>query len=185
MRYNIQDVANRIAGLRDALDITADEMAASIGVSADQYRSYETGGHDIPVSVLCRIAEVYSVDLSALLSGNEPRMKAYFVSREGRGVKIEHEGEYAYYDLAWGLGNRQMSPFIVTVEPNAPYDEHPHNMHDEQEFNYILRGRVEMKIANSKIVLEAGDSIMFDSRVPHCVNALDGKQAAFIAVIAH
>lgn len=44
-------------------------------------------------------------------------------------------------------------------------------------------GRLELTIKNKVLILNEGDSIYFDSSLPHCMRALDGKSVRFLAII--
>lgn len=179
---HIEQVAKRLRGLRDALDISAAEVAKACGIDEDTYLSYETGNVDIPVSFMHRIAHEYGVELPALLFGKEPRMNSYFVTRSGKGEKVERSKAYSYQALAGGFANRILDPFMVTVEPSDGL--HAPNSHKGQEFNYVIEGSMELTIGDNKIILEEGDSIMFDASRPHKMRALNDKSVKFIAIIA-
>ncbi|MCC8117860.1 MAG: cupin domain-containing protein [Bacteroidales bacterium] len=181
---HMREVAKRLAGLRDALDLTIDEMAAECGVASELLAKYESGEVDIPVSFLHGLASTYGVELTALLFGSEPKMSTYSVTRAGRGVKVERTKAYSYQDLAAGFQNRIMAPFMVTVEPKE-HQELTLNTHKGQEFNYIVEGELEMSVGNKAITLHAGDSIMFDSMLPHGFRVLGSKAARFIAIITN
>ena len=72
--------------------------------------------------------------------------------------------------------------FIVTVDPKE--DAVPSlNTHPGQEFNYVLEGSLKIYIHNNEIVLNEGDSIIFDSNHRHAMIALNDKKAKFLAVI--
>lgn len=180
---HIKQVANRLRGLRDALEITVDEMSEKCGVDADTFAKYEAGDVDIPVSLLYKIASEYGIELTALLFGEEPKMSTYYVTRSGKGVKVERTKAYSYQDIAAGFRNRNMAPFIVTVEPSKTKNEIVFNTHEGQEFNYILEGEIEISVSGKMTVLHKGDSIMFDSRLPHGFRAIGDKAARFIAII--
>lgn len=179
---DIKNVAIRLAGLREAVEISTEEMAKSIGVPTAEYESYENGTADISVSLLRRIAELYHVALPALLFGEEPKMDSYFITRSGCGEKVERSKSYSYQSLAAGFQSKYMHPFMVTVEPS---DKEPHmNSHMGQEWNYVIEGCLEINIDGIKSVLNPGDSIMFSSIQPHNMRALNGKRVVFIAVIS-
>ena len=181
---HIKQVAKRLRGLRDAVDMTVEQMAAECEIEAALLRDYESGTTDIPVSFLHRLASTFGVELTALLFGEEPRMNTYYVTRAGKGVKVERTKAYSYQDLAAGFQHRIMAPFIVTVEP-APLDtKMTLNTHEGQEFNYILEGELEISVAGKVITLHEGDSIMFDARRQHGLRAIGGKAVKLIAIIS-
>ena len=181
---HIKEVATRINGLRDALDISIEQIAAYCAVSPQEYTDYETGVKDIPVSFLHRIAAKYGVELTALLFGEEPKMQSYFVTRAGKGVKVERTKAYSYQDLAAGFAHRVVSPFIVTVEPVDADKPMTINSHQGNEFNYVLQGQMEIMVAGKSTILNPGDSIMFDATLPHGMRTTGGETVKFLAIIS-
>ncbi len=181
---HIQQVASRLRGLRDALEISVEEMSEKCGVDVSTFEKYERGEVDIPVSLLYKIASEYGVEMTALLFGEEPKMSAYYVTRSGKGVKVERTKAYSYQDIAAGFRNRRMAPFIVTVEPSPAESHIVFNTHEGQEFNYMLEGEIEISVGGKLTRLHSGDSIMFDSRLPHGFRAVGDKAARFIAIIS-
>ena len=166
------------------MGLTTAEIAKSCGIEESKYIEYESGETDIPVSTIHKIAHTYGVEITALLFGEEPKMKSYFVTRKGTGVSVERRNWYKYQSLAAGFSNRRMEPFLVTVEPDTDSRAEVHlSSHDGQEFNYVESGQMEIHIDGKTITLNEGDTIMFDARHPHGMRAVGGKQLRFIAII--
>lgn len=183
MDEQIKQIAERLRGLREVLELTADELAAQCDIPAGEYRMSESGEYDISVSMLQKIARQYNVALDALMFGEEPKMSAYFVTRAGKGVSIERTKVYKYQSLASGFIHRDADPFIVTVEPKDDNTPMHYNSHNGQEFNYVLSGRMLISIDGKDQILNEGDSIYFNSKLLHGMKALDGKKVMFLAVI--
>ena len=55
--------------------------------------------------------------------------------------------------------------------------------HEGEEFIYVLAGALEINYGKKTYRVETGDSIYYDSIVPHHVHAADGKDAKILAVI--
>jgi len=181
MNEQIRQIAERLKGLRDALDLSCEAVAAACDVPVEKYLAYESGDKDIPIGILHRISHQYKVELTSLLFGEDPHMRAFFLTRKDQGVAMERTKAYKYQSLAAGFIGRKADPFIVTVEPN----ENPihQNSHPGQEFNQILEGRMLLSLNGKELTLNEGDSIYFDSSLPHGMKALDGKIVRFLAVI--
>jgi len=177
MDDKIKQIAERLRGLRDVLELTAEDIARDCDISAEEYRLAETGEYDISVSMLQKIARKYGIALDALMFGEEPKMSSYFLTRAGKGTSIERTRAYKYQSLAAGFINRSADPFIVTVEPIH------YNSHTGQEFNLVLEGRMLINIEGKELILNEGDSLYFNSKLPHGMKALDGKTVRFLAVI--
>ena len=181
MNEQIKQIAERLKGLRDSLDLSLEEMAAKCSKSPKYIELYESGDVDIPMSYLFDMAQIFGIETSTLISGDEPKMKAYFLTRKGKGISVERTKAYKYQALASGFINPKSEPFEVTVEPNS--NQIYLNSHTGQEFNYVLSGRLQFQINNKDLILEAGDSIYFDSSNLHGMKALDGKPVKFLAII--
>lgn len=183
MNEQIKQIAERLAGLRDVLEITPEEMAKVCNLTPDQYLQLESGTVDISVSILHQISQAYDVELTTLMFGDEPKMSSYFVTRKGKGIAVERTKAYKYQSLAAGFVGRKADPFLVTVHPK-PEDEPIHlNCHPGQEFNLVVKGRLLLQINKKELILEEGDSIFFNSELPHGMKALDGEKARFLAII--
>ena len=177
----IKQIAERLRGLRDILELSVDDLSAECCISKEEYIQAETGDSDISVSMLQKIARKYDIALDALMFGEEPKMNSYFLTRAGKGTSIERTKVYKYQSLAAGFIHREADPFIVTVEPNdAPMH---YNSHDGQEFNYVLEGRMMISINGKELILNEGDSLYFNSNLPHGMKALNGKNVRFLAII--
>jgi transcriptional regulator with XRE-family HTH domain len=183
MNQQIQEIAERLRGLRDALDISVAEIAEVCHISETEYLGYESGTNDISVSALQNISKHFKVELTALLFGETPNMTSYFLTRAGLGTAMERSKAYKYQSLAAGFAQRKADPFIVTVEPK-PEDAPIHlNSHEGQEFNYILEGSMLLSINGNELILNQGDSLYFNAKSEHGMKALDGKPVKFLAVI--
>ena len=179
----IKSIANRLRGLREVLELSAQEVAESCHLRVEEYMALESGESDISVNVLQTIARRYGISLDVLMFGEEPKMNAYFITRAGAGVSVERRKAYKYEALASGFRDRKADPFIVTVEP-APTDAPMHlNSHEGQGMNYVLEGRLLLSLNGKELVLNVGDSLYFDSSLPHGMKALDGRPVRFLAII--
>ena len=179
----LKSIANRLRELREVLELSAQEVAESCHLRVEEYMALESGESDISVNVLQTIARRYGISLDVLMFGEEPKMNAYFITRAGAGVSVERRKAYKYEALASGFRDRKADPFIVTVEP-APADAPMHlNSHEGQEMNYVLEGRLLLSLNGKELVLNVGDSLYFDSSLPHGMKALDGRPVRFLAII--
>jgi quercetin dioxygenase-like cupin family protein len=110
-------------------------------------------------------------------------MHGYSLSRKGQGTRVERRKEYKYRALNESFIHKKASPFIVTVDPPAGEEQVPVYHHEGQEFNMILEGNMLVLINGRELILEEGDSLWFDSGLPHGMKALGGKPATFLAII--
>lgn len=168
-------------GLRDALDLSEQELADTCGISLERYKKIELGEKDITISNLIKIAKKYGVSVDALMFAEEPRMHAYSVVRKGQGMTVERSKAYKYQSLVGSFVQHKADVFLVTVEPKPEATVIYRNTHDGQEFNLVLEGTMELHIEDKTIILEEGDSIYFDATRSHGMKALGNRAVKVLA----
>ena len=181
MDEQLKQIGERLRGLRDVLDLSAQEVADTCGISLEKYEKIERGEVDITISNLMKIAHKYGVSAEELMFAEAPRMKSYFVVRKGQGMSVERTKAYKYQSLVSGFVNHKADVFVVTVEPKPEAHTVYKNTHAGQEFNLVLEGKMELYIGGKTMTLNEGDSIYFDSKVPHGMKALGNKAVKFLA----
>ena len=165
----IKQIGERLKGLREVLNIPAEEVAELCEISLDHYLKIESGEADPSVYRLSKISKRYGIDLD--------------VTRKGQGPEIDRNNQYKYQSLAVGFKDRKVNPFMVQVDP-LPGDKKPNkNGHDGQEYDYVIEGQLEVTIEEKVMVLNPGDSIYFDSRKSHCFRSLNNEPAKFLCII--
>lgn len=178
----VREIAMRLRGIREVTGFTPEALADITGVTPQDVLRFESGETEIPVSYLYEVAKACGVDLTALLTGDEAHLQAYSLVRSGNGLSVSRRKAYKYQALAYRFHKPAMEPFIVTVPPKAE-DELDFNRHLGEEFIYMLRGRLEVRVGEDVLTLEPHDSLYFSSRTPHAMRGLDGAEAEFLDVI--
>jgi quercetin dioxygenase-like cupin family protein len=182
MQEKIKEISSRVKELRGLSGISAEEIASSLDIALEEYNKYESGELDIPASILFEIAQLLGVDMTVLLTGEDPRMHIFTITRKDEGVSVERRKQYQYEGLAPNFIHKKAEPFVVTVEPQSNQDSTP-NSHPGQEFDYVLEGSLKVIIHDNEIILNEGDSIYFDSNYNHSMQAVGDKAAKFLAII--
>ncbi|ADU61563.1 MAG: XRE family transcriptional regulator [Pseudodesulfovibrio sp.] len=177
-----KEIAPRLIGLRESIGWTVKEMADLLGVSEQTVVGYESATNEIPVGYLLDVSRLCRVDLTTLISGREPHLKSHALVRKGEGFAVDRRKDYDYKSLGYKFAGRQMEPFLISVPPKDG-ETMTETSHRGQEFIYMLEGRLELRLAGEPLILEAGDSVYFDSETPHAMRGLDNRDAKFIDVI--
>lgn len=181
MTTEFKQIGLRIQGLREACDISREEMARDLGIDVDTYVAYEETGADVPISAIFHLASKFGIDMTELLTGIPPRLDTYQVVKAGTGRSVDRYPGYYYQDLAWGFTHKIMQPLLVTLDPT----DEPAELvtHRGQEFNLVLSGTVAVTFGDRELVLEAGDSIYFNPAHPHGQKCGGDEPAQFVTVI--
>lgn len=177
--------AQRIKELRNIIGKTPEEMATITGVTVDDYLSYESGSSDFSFTFLHKCAKAFGVDITDLLTGENAKLSAFTIVRNGEGFPIARRKGFKYNHLAANFKSRLSEPFWV----RAPYDSGAQNKniplssHAGEEFDYILKGSLKVQIGEHIDYLYEGDSIFYDSLTPHGMIAAGDGDCEFIAIV--
>ncbi len=183
MTEQLKEIAIRLMTLRQIMDVTQEEMAQVCGVALEEYRAYERGEKDFSFSFIYNAANHLGVDVVDLMSGDSPKLTNMCVVRKGKGFKINRRAAYDYQHIAYTFRNKRVEPFIVTVEPKPEEDIPVKHEHEGQELNFVIEGCMEFYLGSTTTILNAGDSVYFNSGIPHAMRALGGEKVQFLAVV--
>ncbi len=112
----------------------------------------------------------------SIVRKDERKKVSRFASKEG--VKYG----YSYESLGYDKKNRRMEPFLVTLEP-ATVKTQTLSTHEGEEFIYVLDGDMEVILGNHTDLLHPGDSIYYDSTIPHRVQCHKDRETKILAVL--
>ena len=164
MEPNILEVANRIRALREDLEITAQEMADATGRTLTEYLAQESGQEDLSFTFLYKCADRLGVDVIEVLTGEDPHLTGYSLTRAGEGLVIRRRAGYEYLHKAPHFRNKLADP-------------------EGQELDLIISGHMKFAYEDHVEVLEPGDLVMYDSGRGHGMIATGGEPCTFLAVV--
>ncbi|MBO5911967.1 MAG: AMP-binding protein, partial [Clostridia bacterium] len=185
LEFKIMEMAKRISELREIIGLSTTEMAQKTGVTEEEYLACEKGERDLNFAFLYRCALALKVDVTDIIEGSSPRLAGYTVTRRGEGQRIEEAHGLRYYNLAASFKNRIAEPLYVVTE----YNEEAQNAdieltaHDGQECDIIIKGALKVQVGDHIEILHEGDSIYYDSSVPHGMIAVEGDECTFYAIV--
>ena len=183
MTEQIKQIAERIKEIREISGISAETLAITLGLKKDLFLEYESGNTDIPVGIIFKIAELFNIELSVIIGGDNPKLHIYGVVRSGKGLKLERRQQYRYESLAFNFMHKKAEPFMVTIDPKPEGSLLEFNSHPGQEFNHVIKGTMMTIIDGHEITLNEGDSIYFDSGYKHAMKALNNEKVRFLAIV--
>jgi transcriptional regulator with XRE-family HTH domain len=182
----------RIAEIRNTYSISREVLAERSGVSVDLISKIEGEGHIPDLAPLIKLSRALGVRLGTLLDDHEelgpvicragqasvsPRFKTGLP--ESVDASAAHHG-LSFNALAADKNGRHMEPFIVTIEVDAQQEK---SAHEGEEFIYVLEGTLALEYGMDKEMLNAGDTVYYDSIVPHKVVSADNNMVKILAVI--
>ncbi len=179
------EVAQRIREMRAISGYSIAEMAERTEVSQEEYVMYESGKADFPFTFIHKCALTFHIGISDILEGHSAKLSTYTVTRKGQGQETAREDGIDIVNLAPMFTKKLAEPYYVCYE----YDEELQNKpihttkHSGQEFDYVISGRMKVRVGENEEILDAGDSIFYNSSIDHGMIAVDGQDVRFLAII--
>ncbi len=185
LEFKLQEMAQRIKTLREIVGLSAAEMALKTGISVQEYLDCEAGICDLNFAFLYRCALALNVDVTDIIEGTSPRLAGYTVTRRGDGQQIQKAHGMTYFNLASAFKNRIAEPLYVVSEfdPKAQHADIELTSHEGQECDIVVKGALKVQVGDHVEILHAGDSIYYDSSVPHGMIAVENADCEFYAFV--
>lgn len=179
-------VGERIRALREAQDMSLEQVAKLAGIDPVRLKAYEDGSAVAPIGAVIQLSRVLGSKMEGLLHGGGTASEHLTLCRAGDSFGGEAAGTeqgYAYASLTRpGTAGHMMEPFLLTFDPAV---EQPVPItHDGQEFCYILEGSIELYYDGHTYRLDQGDSVYLDSSRPHTFHGLGRTVARMLAVVS-
>jgi transcriptional regulator with XRE-family HTH domain len=179
-------VGEKVATVRESLGISAEELAERSGCEAGLVRRIEAGELVPSLAPLIKISRALGVRLGTLLddaAGLGPVVTRKDQAAGATRLRSLETGAGSttldFFSLAPGKSARHMEPFLVTVHPGMGQL----STHEGEELLHVLAGRIEVAYGTELHALDPGDSIYYDSIVPHRVSAAGEADARILAVV--
>ena len=196
----------RLRLAREERQLSVRELARRIGCSASLISQIERGVSVPSVGVLYSLATELGSSLDHLLFGAEARRPAVAAATDVRADPepepapparpsiVQRGGGRSIIDLASGVrwerltpGADAMTDFLEVVYSPGGHstDERRPLRHDGHEYGLIISGTLQANVGFESYELGPGDSIAFDSSVPHEYLNKTGEPVHAIWVVVH
>lgn len=168
-------VAPQLRALRRRASLTLEAAAREAGLSPAHLSRLETGQRQPSLPMLLSLARIYGTTVSDLLG--ETAADRDPVVRAGD-MESTEAGGWTYWQA--GAAGRGMQALRVRVPHGSQGDIV--RVHPGEEWLYVLRGRLRLRLADTLHRLGPGDSAHFDSLTPHRIAASDpdGVELLFV-----
>jgi transcriptional regulator with XRE-family HTH domain len=182
------NLGQKIKSLRQRKGLTLQQIADKTSLSVPLLSQIESEVVAPPVATLLKISKALNVNIGYFFQEEESGKRAVIVRKNERKQVFRriHEDPskvgYYYESLAYPKADKHMEPFQVQFEVKKKEDLLFFN-HKGEEFVFVLEGQLEYNYEDETFLLEPGDSLYFDSSLPHAFRAVGKKSALAIDVI--
>jgi quercetin dioxygenase-like cupin family protein len=182
-----------IVALCKTYSIDRATLSERSGLSVELIRRIEEEGLIPDLAPLLKISRALGVRLGTLLDDHE--ILGPVITRAGEAEEAtrfvtglpqntvsdasDHPG-LTFKALAADKSGRHIEPFIVDIDPVA---EQTKSTHEGEEFIYVLSGSLALEYGKDTWTLQPGDSVFYDSIVPHRVLSANKEPVRIVAVI--
>ena len=158
-------LGQKLRHIRKSNGQTLKDLAEATGLSYSHISQIERGQADPSINSLRRIAETLGITLASLFDDQRSSDSTILVRRDQRRV-LTATGSQVKQELLAVRRPRQMEPMWTEVDPGGGSGSGFYS-HDGEEFGILLAGTLRVWVGDEEFTLEAGDSMYFDSTVPH------------------
>ena len=186
---NTKIVGEKIKSIRETKQISVEDLVERTGLAREQIERIESN-IDIPsLAPLIKIARALGVRLGTFLD-DQDEMGAVVCRKEEHSDNtisfsnnaVDARTHMHYHSLSKSKADRHMEPFIIDIEAVGDAD-YELSSHEGEEFVFVMEGAIEVCHGKKKYVIEAGDTIYYDSIVPHHLHGYQGQAAKILAVV--
>ena len=175
-KMQIISIGKRIRRARLDKKITLDMMANETGMSKEFIKKIEGGDQRPSVGTLLQISKILHIDSSFLLKEQDDTIKARSKAYTKR------TDNYAYTPLTPNAENKHLKAFKIVVEAGKGHAGVGFQ-HEGEEFVYVLKGSVEVKVGDNVNRLKENDSLHFNSGVKHDLVNIGKTDAELVVVV--
>ena len=169
-------IGSKIRKVRIDKNVPLERIANETGFSIDYLKEVESGHAIPPVGAILQIARALEIDSSSLLKEAESALEKRISAHTRR------TENYAYSTLTPGAENKHLKAFRVVIEAQQEHKGVDYH-HEGEEFDYVLAGKVQVMVGEHVNTLSAGDSLHFNSGIPHKLKSVSDERAELLVVI--
>jgi mannose-6-phosphate isomerase-like protein (cupin superfamily) len=140
-----------------------------------------------PLGPLMKIARALGVRLGTFLD-DQDSCDPYIVRKSQRQKEFSvlagknKPASLNFFSLGKGKTDRHMEPFFVEILPESAREKKL-SSHEGEEFITVIKGSIEIQYGKEIQILNEGDSVYYNSIVPHYVSCAGDNKAEIHAVI--
>lgn len=164
MEFPKGEIGKRIRYLRRSQGLTSEELAKLAGISQSMISQIERGQVSPSLETLWKLGHSLKVPVFSFFETEETH--AVTIARANEATMIKRVRPNVSYQLLSPSSGKQMSFFKMVVEPGEDLDV-PLLFHSGEECGIMLSGSLQVQVENEVHMIHEGDSIYFDSSLPH------------------
>lgn len=182
------NVGKRIKKMREAQDLTREQVAEMTGFETGYLEAVESGEEVPSIGDVLKLSRALGSQMGQMIhEGGGARTDIFSICHSDEMVEIDRARKtgqgYKYQSLVSPDTRGQgMEPFLISFDPKASATVTA-TTHEGEEFIHVLTGTLEVEYDGEKHLLKKGDSLYIDSSRPHAVRGIGKTPPTALAVI--
>lgn len=172
-------IGQRMRAIRTLRGLSSRELAQAAGVSRGLISQLELDRANPSIDTLRKIAAALASPIASFFD-ESPTNGIVVRQDERKTLRVPRSG--LTYQLLTPDLNRQIEFILIELEPGQGGSRLPFG-HPGEEAALVLEGQLHVWIGDEEHVLEAGDSISFNSGVPHRIANAGKRKTVLVSAI--
>jgi transcriptional regulator with XRE-family HTH domain len=161
------DIGPKIKDIRLRKGLKLKDVAKETGLSISLISQVENNNTSPSLSTLIKLANYLGTDTSFFLENPEKEKIATVCHKKDRKFWTSNDKKVFFELLNPSLRSKKMEIVFATVKHfETPPEKYTH---EGEEFGLVLKGQIQVDVANKSYVLNEGDTIYFKSTLPHAI----------------
>ncbi len=173
-------IGHRIKARRNELGLSLRAVADRVNLTASFLSKVERNEASPSLDSLQLISQALDVPLFYFLLETDTELNPVVRQKDRRKIQVPQvEG---VYELLTPDVDKKMEGVLTTLEPQTGYLPIT-KFSETEEFIYVIKGKIEVGLADDIYFVDAGDSIYFTGPMLQHLRAVGNETAQYIAVV--
>ncbi|MBP7764729.1 MAG: XRE family transcriptional regulator [Deltaproteobacteria bacterium] len=165
-----------IRSYRESRKMSLRDLAHETGYPADLLERVEKDETTPPVALVLQLSRILKIGAKAFSATESKKASTRVKSQKIRA------GSYAYKQLTRPGSDKHLGAYLVSIPANTEHEGVAYH-HDGEEFIYVLRGKLSIKVGRNTSVLGRGECIHFNSALHHALSNPSDEKTELLVVL--
>jgi len=175
-------LGKRVKMYREKLGLTAEQLSINSGLSLRLINDIESGATYPPLGSIIKLSRALGQRVGTFMDDQFIKDPLIVRGNEREEETSSHrgaDGHYHYYPLGKGKTDRHMEPLYIRIEAD---EKEELSSHEGEEFVIVISGEIKLIFGKEVHTLKAGDTVYYNSLVPHHLGSVKGAAEIFAVV---
>ena len=160
----IESLGQTIRERRERRGQSLKQLAAATGLTQSFLSQVENDRSSPSVASLRKIADALDTSIGTFFAGGSPNGR--LVRKSARPMLVHPKFRWRDSLLTPSLSGK-LQVIWTEIEPGGGSGDEPYTHDSDEECLVVIRGKLDFWVGEEHYLLQAGDALTFESRIPH------------------